>query len=241
MSIDTRRTFHQDLAQIHGDLVRLAAMVCDAIPRATDSLLASDLDQARALIDEDAALDHIARDVEDRCYHQLALQQPMASDLRALVTALRLTAELERSGDLVVNISKGTLQMVGQTIDPRTRGLVQAMSDEAARLFGDALTAYAENDEETGAALRGMDDTLDSVHRSFIAQILESCRAGELAIETAVQLALVGRYYERIGDHAVNIGEKVCYLVTGLMPESAPGDQPPGDAPAGDAPAGDQG
>ena len=231
MSIDTRRTFHQDLAQIHGDLVRLAAMVCDAIPRATDSLLAADLDSARTLVEEDANLDRIAHDVEDRCYHQLALQQPMASDLRALVTAIRLTAELERSGDLVVNIAKSTLRMVGQTIDPRTRGLLQAMSDEATRLFGDALTAYAENDEETGAALRSMDDTLDEVHRAFISQVLESCRAGDLAIETAVQLALVGRYYERIGDHAVNIGEKVCYLVTGLMPESPAGDQPPGVSP----------
>jgi phosphate transport system protein len=100
---------------------------------------------------------------------------------------------------------------------------VQAMSDEATRLFGDALTAYAENDEETGAALRSMDDTLDEVHRAFIAQVLESCRAGDLEIETAVQLALIGRYYERIGDHAVNIGEKVCYLVTGLLPDHEPG------------------
>jgi phosphate transport system protein len=223
MNMDTRRSFHQELEHLHGDLVQLAAMVCEVIPRGTDALLAGDLDAARALIQGDVVLDRIARDVEDRCYHQLALQQPMASDLRAVVTAIRLTAELERSGDLVVNIAKGTLRMVGHTIDPRTRGLVQAMSDEAARLFGAALAAYAENDEAKGAALRGMDDTLDEVHRAFIAQVLESCRAGELAIETAVQLALIGRYYERIGDHAVNIGEKVCYLVTGLLPEPEPG------------------
>jgi phosphate transport system protein len=226
MTIDTRRTFHQELQHIHGDLVRLAAMVCDVIPRGTEALLASDLDVARALIEEDVTLDRIALDVEDRCYHQLALQQPMASDLRALVTAIRLTAELERSGDLVVNIAKGTLNMVGHTIDPRTRGFVQAMSDEATRLFGDALAAYAENDEAKGAALRTMDDTLDEIHRAFIAQVLESCRGGDLAIETAVQLALIGRYYERIGDHAVNIGEKVCYLVTGLLPEREAGRAP---------------
>jgi phosphate transport system protein len=219
MNIDTRRTFHQDLADIQQDLVRVAAMVCDAIPRVTDALLAGDLGAAQAIIDGDEEIDHIALDVEDRCFHQLALQQPMASDLRALVTAIRLTAELERSADLVVNIAKAAHRMIGQEIDPSTRGLLQDMSDEALRLFQAALDAYADGDETTGAALRDLDDVLDEVHRSYIAQVLQSCRAGDLDIQAAVQLALVGRYYERIGDHAVNIGEKVCFLVSGSMPD----------------------
>lgn len=223
MSIDTRRTFHQELEHIRLDLVRLAAMVCDAIPRGTDALLAGDVDAAQAIIDADAEIDRIALEVEDRCFHQLALQQPMASDLRALVTAIRLTAELERSADLVVNVAKGVHRLIGRTIDPPTRGLLQDMNDEALRLFEAALDAYAQADEATGAALRVMDDVLDDVHRAFIAQVLESCRGGELDIQAAVQLALVGRYYERIGDHAVNIGEKVCFLVSGSVPDHDPG------------------
>jgi phosphate transport system protein len=223
VNIDTRRTFHQELEHIRLDLVRIAAWVCDAIPRVTDSLLAGDLDAAQAIIDADEDIDHLAADVEDRSFHQMALQQPMASDLRALVTAIRLSAELERSADLVVNIAKGVHRMIGQTIDPSTRGLLQDMSDEAQRLFQAALDAYADSDEATGAALRDLDDVLDEVHRSYIAQVLQSCRAGELDIQAAVQLALVGRYYERIGDHAVNIGEKVCFLVSGVVPEHDPG------------------
>lgn len=219
MNIDTRRNFHHELERIRDDLIRLAAMVCEVIPRGTQAVLEGDLGAAAALIDGDAEIDEIAADVEDRCFRQLALQQPMASDLRALVTAIRLTAELARSGDLMVNVAKGARRMMGLAIDPRTRGLVQSMSDEALRLFRAALEAYADNDEAKGAALRDMDDTLDEVHRAFIVQVLESCRAGDLDVQAAVQLALIGRYYERIGDHAVNIGEKVCFLVTGLQPE----------------------
>ena len=221
--MDTRRSFHKELESIRDDLVRLAAMVCEAIPRGTQALLDGDLGAAQSLIDADVALDRIAIDVEDRCYHQLALQQPMASDLRALVTAIRLTAELERSGDLVVNVAKGARRIYGLGIDPKTRGLVQLMSDEALRLFRFSVDAYAEADEAKGAALDDMDDTLDAVHREFIAQVLEACRAGDLDIQAAVQLALIGRYYERIGDHAVNIGEKVRYLVSGWMPGPEPG------------------
>ena len=220
--MDTRRSFHRELESIRDDLVRLAALVCEAIPRGTQALLDGDIDAAQGLIDADVELDRIAVDVEDRCYHQLALQQPMASDLRALVTAIRLTRELERSGDLVVNVVKGAARIQGQTIDPRTRGLLQVMSDEALRLFRFAVDAYAEADESKGAALDVMDDALDGVHRDFIAQVLESCRAGTLDIQVAVQLALIGRYYERIGDHAVNIGEKVRYLVSGWMPDPGP-------------------
>ena len=109
--------------------------MCEAIPRGTQALLDGDHEAAQTLIDTDDELDRIALDVEDRCYHQLALQQPMASDLRALVTAIRLTSELERSGDLMVNVAKGAGRIVGLEIDPKIRGLLQSMSDEALRLY----------------------------------------------------------------------------------------------------------
>jgi phosphate transport system protein len=223
---DSRRTFHLELDLIRDDLLRMAAAVLEAIQRGTDMLLAHDLGAVDAILAADAELDVLSVQVEDRCFHQLALQQPMATDLRRLVTAIRLTAELERSGDLVVNIAKGVRRMVGPIGDPATRGLIQAMSDECVRLFEAALQAYADSDAEKGLALRSMDDALDDLHRAYIERVLDACRHGDLDIQVAVQLALIGRYYERIGDHAVNMGEKVCFLVTG---EQAP---PPGSAPA---------
>jgi phosphate transport system protein len=219
ITVDTRRTFHQQLDAIRDDLVRLAAVVCESIPRGTQALLDGDLAAAQALIDADDELDRGSLDVEDRCYHQLALQQPMASDMRALVTAIRLTAEIERSGDLMVNVAKGARRIYGMAIDPKVRGLLQSMSDEALRLYRYAVDAYADADEGKASALDDMDDTLDALHVEYIAQILESCRGGTLDVQAAVQLALIGRYYERIGDHAVNIGERVRYLVSGWLPE----------------------
>ncbi len=219
MVIDTRRTFHDRLAAIGDDVVRLAALVCESIPRGTQALLDGDLDAAQALIDDDDELDHLSGQIEERCYTLLTLQQPMGADMRALITAVRLTAELERSGDLMVNVVKGARRIYGQPIQPRVRGLIETMSEEALRLFGIAIDAYVEGDAAKAAALDDMDDTLDGLHRTYIAKVLEACRSGELDIQAAVQLALVGRYYERIGDHAVNVGERVRYMVTGWMPQ----------------------
>lgn len=219
MVIDTRRTFHERLAAIRDDVVRLAALVCESIPRGTQVLLDGDLGAAQALIDDDDELDQLSVQIEERCYTLLTLQQPMGADMRALVTAVRLTSELERSGDLMVNVAKGARRIYGQPIQPRVRGLIETMSEEALRLFGVAIDAYVEGDAAKAAALDDMDDTLDGLHRTYIAKVLEACRSGELDIQAAVQLALVGRYYERIGDHAVNVGERVRYMVTGWMPQ----------------------
>lgn len=216
--MDSRRTFHQELEAIQAELLRLAALVCEAITQGTAALLDGDLGAAQALMDADEELDRIALTVEDRCYHQLALQQPMASDLRALVTAIRLTSELGRSGDLMVNVAKRVRRMSGSSIDPRTRGLLQLMGDEALRLYRHAIDAYADADEDKAAAVAVMDDDLDDLHRVFIVHILETCHAGGLDVQAAIQLALIGRFYERVGDHAVNIGEKVRYMVSGWMP-----------------------
>ena len=218
MPMDTRRGFHDELDAVKAELVRLGALVCETIPRGTQVLLDGDLDAAQGLIDDDDVLDDLSLDIEERCYRLFALQQPMASDLRALVTAVRLTSEIERSGDLMVNVAKAARRLYGLVIDPRVRGLLQRMSDEALRLYRYAVDAYAQGDAAMASALDDMDDTLDAIHRDYIASVLETCRTGSMDVQAAVQLALVGRYYERIGDHAVNVGERVCYMVSGALP-----------------------
>jgi phosphate transport system protein len=178
-----------------------------------------DLRGAQALIEEDDILDELSIEIEDHCYHVLALQQPMASDLRAIVTAIRLTSEIERSADLMVNVAKGTRRIYPIEFDPRVRGLIERMSEEALRLYKVAIDAYVEQDASLAAALDDMDDKLDAIHKDFIEAIFESHHESNLPLEAAVQLALIGRYYERIGDHAVNIGNRVEYMVTGWLPE----------------------
>lgn len=218
---DIRRTFHHQLDEISRDIVRLAAMTTEAIPRGTDVLLSGDLRAADELIVGDDALDALTVEIEERCYQLLALQQPMARDLRAIVTAIRLVSEIERSADLVVNIAKGARRMYGAELSPVIRGFVERMSEQAQRLFRHALDAYAEGDDSLAAALDDMDDDLDQVHADFIQAIFRCHAEGAVDLPCAVQLALIGRYYERIGDHAVNIGERVRYMVTGWLPEHA--------------------
>jgi phosphate transport system regulatory protein PhoU len=214
---ETRKAFHEQLEAIRRDLIVLAAKVTEAIPRGTEALLTLDMAAAQRLIDGDDDLDALTLDIEERCFSMMALQQPMAGDLRALVAALRMTAEIERSGDLVVNIAKGARRMYGAEIPARLRGQVGAMSDEAERLFRLAIDAYADGDADLAGALDDVDDRLDRLHADYIASIID--RQDELDLQVGVQLALIGRYYERIGDHAVNIGERVRYMVTGWLPE----------------------
>ncbi len=199
--------------------MRLAAMVSEFIPRGTEALLTNDMHAAQRLIEDDDEVDALTLQIEEQCYHVLALQQPMATDLRSIVTALRLTSEIERSGDLMVNVAKAARRIYGAGLDARVRGLIERMAEEAARLFKLAIDAYAERNAALAAALDDMDDTLDGLHADFIEAIFESHAGSSLDLQQAVQLALIGRYYERIGDHAVNIGHRVQYMVTGWLPE----------------------
>ena len=216
---EIRRTFHQALEDVQQDIVRLGAMVTEILPRGTEALLAGDLQEATRIIDFDDEIDALTIDLEERCYQLLALQQPMASDLRRIVTALWLTSEIERSGDLVVNTMKATRRIYGVEIDPKMRRLIEQMNDEALRLFRLAIDAYADGNASLAASIDDMDDRLDDLHNDYIQAIFESRSAETLELQAAVQLALIGRYYERIGDHAVNIGERAHYMVTGWMPE----------------------
>lgn len=218
-NIDIRKSFHQQLDELQHDIVRMAAMVTESIPRGTATLLDGDLHGAQVLIEGDDPLDALALELEERCYQILALQQPMASDLRAIVTAIRMISEIERSGDLVVNVAKGARRIYGTEFTPRLRGLLGQMGEEATRLFRIAIDAYVEHDASMAAALDDLDDRLDALHRDYIQEIFVTHGEGTLEIRAGVQLALIGRYYERIGDHAVNIGERIRYMVTGWLPE----------------------
>ncbi|HEX2577802.1 MAG TPA: phosphate signaling complex protein PhoU [Aquihabitans sp.] len=216
---NVRKTFHHTLEEIRQEMVQMAALVTEGIPRATETLLAGDLGDAQAIIEGDDPLDAAAVELEERCYQQLALQQPMAGDLRSLVTAIRMIAEIERSGDLVVNIAKGSRRIFGTELSARLRGLIGQMGEEATRLFRLAMDSYIDEDAGVAAALDDLDDRLDAIHRDYIQEIFLVHNSGTLSVQAAVQLALIGRYYERIGDHAVNIGERVRYMVTGWLPE----------------------
>lgn len=219
--VPLRGTFHSRLDEVRAEVVRMCAMVTEMIPRATDAFLNNDLEAAQKLIDDDDLLDAVSVNLDTMCTQLLALQQPMATDLREIIAAIRLNPEIERSGDLVVNIAKGTRRMFGTEYDPKIRGLITKMSEEAQRMFRLAGEAYAGRDVALGAALDDIDDRLDDYANELITEVLENHRQTNADPQVSVQMALIGRFYERVGDHAVNVGEWVRFIVEGWTPEHA--------------------
>jgi phosphate transport system protein len=218
---ELRRNYHQELDEIRVDIIRIGQAVIEAIPRATAAVLDGDLEAADYVISSDDEVDARSIDLEERIVQMLALQQPMAGDLRALVAALKLTAEIERSFDLVVNICKGSRRLHGHRLTPRLRGVISSMSERAQSLFSTAIDAYADGDVAKASALDDMDDMLDSLQTEMIQAVFDTYGSDGNDLQAAVQLAMLARFYERVGDHAVNIGERVRYQITGWLPEHA--------------------
>jgi len=210
-----RHEFHSELDRIRTEIARLAAGVTEDILRATDILLTQDLSGAEEMIVADDAIDAACLALEHRCHRVLALQAPVASDLRQVVAAMRIIAEIERSADLAVNVCKAGRRMYGHSLPPRIRGVIRRMAEQASRLFREANEAYLLGDAARAMAVADMDDLLDNLQRQFVTEIFES--PSTIDLPTAVQLAVLARFYERIGDHAVTIGERVQYLVTGQI------------------------
>ena len=216
--VELRKNFHQELDEARAELARLAARVTETIPRATAVLLDGDLEGADYIIRGDAEIDQRSLDLEERCYQILALQAPVAADLRAVVALLKMIAEVERSADLLCNVCKAARRIYGHDLDPKLRGIISRMGQQAQQLFTSAIESFVENDAAKAAALDDMDSYLDALQKQFVQAIFESHAASRIDLQVAVQLAVVARFYERIGDHAVNIGERVQYIVTGSLP-----------------------
>lgn len=217
---ELRVEFHQQLDALSEGLVRLGAMTAETVSMGTAVLLDRDLAGAQRIIDGDDAIDELSLELEEECFRVLALQAPMAGDLRFLLTTLRVVSELERSADLMVNVCKASRRVYDVDFTPKLRGLLDSMGVEAAFLIRTAIDAFVDSNTSLAAALDDIDDRLDDLQVTYVEAIFESHQTDNLSLRAAVQLALIGRYYERIGDHAVNIGERVIYMVTGWLPES---------------------
>lgn len=219
MTEELRTEYHEQLAEIRTGIARLAAGVTELVPRATEILLEMDLEAAEYMILGDEQYDSRSVELEELCFTVIALQAPVATDLRAIVSSIKIIADVERSADLCVNICKAARRIYGHSLDPQLRGVIQKMGDQAQVLFKEATEAYLNLDSVRAAALHDMDSYLDDLQRQFIQVIFESHAAGTIDLQVAVQLAVVARFFERIGDHAVNVGDRTRYIVSGWVPE----------------------
>ena len=218
---EARKSFQDALDELRIDVIRLAALTTEAIGAGTQAFLDADLTAAELVIENDDDIDDLTHAIEDNCYQLLARQQPMATDLRTVVSVLRIVHELERSADLMVNVAKTTRRLYPHSLDPKLRGIIQRMGEQAGTQTRVALDAFADSDPSAAFALADMDDTMDDLTKSLFRHILAgggTATEDEGNVLLAVQLALVGRHYERIADHAVTIGQRVGFMVTGEHP-----------------------
>jgi phosphate transport system protein len=211
MPDELRTAFHRELDEIDRQVVQLFGLVTEGLAGATDALLSGDRELAKALVERDAMIDTVYVDVEDLVQRQIALQSPMADDLRFLLSVLRIVPELERSGDLAEHIAQRAARGLTAELTPRLRGLIEEMGRVGVDLWRASCGAYTSRDGTAEPRLRERDDELDDLHVSLTAELA----SGSLSLPVAIEVALVGRFYERLGDHAVNIAARVRYLATG--------------------------
>jgi len=205
------QNFRRELESIDRQVLGLFALVAQCLAGATEALLDGDREGARLLIARDDHIDATYRDIEDLVLRQLGREIPPASDLRFLLGVLRIVPELERSADLATHIASRAMRGLTPDLTPRVRGLIQSMGQVGVEMWHRATDAYAERDAEARRSLDADDDELDDLHVSLTSEI----STGRLSTPVAIELALVGRFYERLGDHAVNITAHVRYMATG--------------------------
>jgi phosphate transport system protein len=209
-----RDAFHKELEAIDQEIVRMGALIEKSTEETTTALVECNKALAQRVMDGDEAIDEMFLDIEKRSLTLMAQQAPVAGDLRLIVAILRVNNDLERAGDLAYNIAKLVhLEDFREPSPKAVKSLVSELGLAAGRLMSNAIDVWASKDEAYAAGLQQQDDAVDDLHARLINELLQL--KDEAAIPSAIRLAMVGRYFERIADHAVNVGELVCYYVTG--------------------------
>ena len=203
-----RKQFDEQLAEMDAKVIRLFALVTEAIGGATEALLTGDRATAQATADQDAVLDQLEQDIEQLAQREIVRQSPMAGDMRYLLSVIRVVPELERSGDLAEHVAQRAMAGLSSRLSPNVRGILQEMGSTCVEMWQAAADAWAERDADAAEQIDATDDRIDTLHDQLIAELGE----GDLELADALQTTLVGRFYERLGDHAVHIAERIGYL-----------------------------
>lgn len=209
-----RSVFQDELDGISQSLVDLSSMVSESMAKATTAILTCDLKLAEEVIVADDEIDDFQHDIDSRIIDIIARQQPVASDLRALVTALRMGSDLERMGDLSHHVAKiSRMRYPDSAVPAELVEIIAAMGKAAIKITDKTGVVISTRNTEMALEVEGDDDEIDGLHRQLISILIEP--TWKHGIETAIDLTLLGRYYERYADHAVSISRRVYFLVTG--------------------------
>ena len=217
-----REAFHDQLDGIFADLSEICGQVEVAVREATKALMTGDVHTAEQVISADADIDRAKEKVEDTCFQLLSLQQPVAGDLRVIVSALRMVSELERMGDLSVHVAKiARLRVPSVAVPEELRPTMEKMAATAEDMVRRVRSIIIDRDVDAAIELGRDDEVMDQLRRRSFTELLSA--DWQHGVEAAVDIALLGRYYERIADHAVSVAHRVVFVVTGEKPASVEG------------------
>jgi phosphate transport system protein len=209
-----RDAYYDQLRAIVDDVVALTAMVRRSLASATLALLDADRALAEQVIANDSRIDQLTNDIEDRAFLIMATQSPVAGDLRQLVATMRIIADLERMGDHSVHIAKvARMREPAIAVPLELQPTIRSMADVADAMIEAASHIVAERDVAAAPKLERKDDEMDKLHRKLFRTLLSD--SWEFGVEAAIDMALLSRYYERIGDHAVSMARRMVFQVTG--------------------------
>lgn len=213
-----RQSFHEDLNQLVTDLLIMGDLVEQSIKKSVTALKNQDIELAKEVIEEELKIDEMELKIEDNCLKLIAMQQPMAKDLRKIATGLKIITDLERIADHAYDIAKVCIR-IGN--DPLIKPLVDIprMAEKVQQMVKKALDAFVNENVGLAYEVCSDDDEVDSLHKQIFRELLTYMMEDPRNISQATQLLFVSSYLERIGDHATNLGEWLIYMVTGERKE----------------------
>ena len=203
-----RQEFERDLEAIEARIIELFAMVAEDLPEATKALLTGDNEILQRLTQRNKAIGAVYTETEELANREILLQAPVADDLRFLLSVLRVLTEFELSHDLVVQIASRGNHFLSDDLSPRSRGIVERMGNLASDMWRQAADCWYQRDKSGAFALEDRDQEMDQLYSSLVGELA----SGSMALPVTMEMTLVARFYERLGDHAVNIARRVVYL-----------------------------
>lgn len=215
-----RTQFDNQLRELNIDMIKMASTVEEAINKSVTALINRDGALAQEIITEDRNINDMERQIERRCLKLLLQQQPVARDLRRISSALKMITDMERIGDHATDISEITKRFVNEELIKSPEHIRQ-MANATTKMVKDCIDAFVNNDEEAAKAVIKEDDIVDDLFNRVKAELIEMITEDKTVGEQAIDLLMIAKYFERIGDHAVNIAEWVVFSITGYHKDSA--------------------
>jgi phosphate transport system protein len=214
-----RQEFEHDLEAIEAKVIELFAMIAEDLPEATTALLSGNNEVMQKLLERDKTISALYQDTEQLANRDILLQAPVADDLRFLLSVLRVLTEFQLSHDLVIQIASRANYFLSGELSPRARGIVERMGNLASDMWRAAADGWYQRDRSAALTLPERDDEMDQLYSSLIAELA----SGSMTLPVTMEMTLVARFYERLGDHAVVIARRVVYLA-GTGPRLSPPD-----------------